>query len=480
MFHINFIKSLHSTIAISATLAVLVGITYWPSLFLPFISDDYGALRILQQYDTWAVVQSIFDFSDTIFHRPLGRLYFLIIYKMFGDNPFYIHFFALIIHTANSVLFFIIYNKLNHSRLHAILAACLYATAFKVHAWILAWGVGIFDLGGMFFFLLAFYFYLQNRIGAIVLCYLVGCLFKESVIILPLVIAAHYALIARKPKNDLAVIKLGVLIGISSLVILIIKYQGISIFSLDEKHPYASSLWGEHLIHNLFFYLGVLTSSVIPYVKTNSYIFYFFSFVFFIAVANLVIILNASQEIKRRIIFYSLWIIASLLPPLIMIDHQYNYYAIYALPAFIAIVLDLINTKKIPILISVISITILSNMLLAYDLYTTKNVDRNKENSLILKGYETKAILHGLAKQLPAINDNTVIVIEGAIFNIKPESIQFLYNNSTVQIYNGNGAYLVRSGDIGYLNYPGESVTISLPSTYFFNLKDGILTKNIM
>jgi hypothetical protein len=70
-----------------------------------------------------------------------------------------------------------------------LLNGLLYAVAVSIHLDPLCWAVGIYDIGGACFFLLAIWFFIRERPKTSVACFLAGVLFKESVMVLPLIIA---------------------------------------------------------------------------------------------------------------------------------------------------------------------------------------------------------------------------------------------------------------------------------------------------
>lgn len=474
--------SLDNKALVFSSFLFLIGLTYWQSVLLPFISDDYGTLLIFQQYDAWPVIKSIFSFDDTIFHRPLGRLYFFALYLLFGDNPIYCHLLSLMIHAFNTYLVFIVFSRLLNNKLSGYFSALLYGTSFKVHIWPLAWGVGIFDLGGMLFFLLTIYFYMRSNFITSALCYLAGCLFKEATIITPLILVAHYFLIYQNRELKLlSPLKLFSPYFAVGLIVFFIKIQGISAFTLPPEHPYASSLWGMHIISNFLFYCSVLINSVSPFFNIGSYEFIiicsFLSILFFLKILS-----DDGREgyqYKKLIFFMLLWLIISLLPPLFMLDHTYNYYSIYTLPAFISLIILLCKSANHKRLLALIVVIIaISNVLFANRIYADEFTSiKNKDNVIIKKAHETSAILNGLKKYAPAIPKNASIVITGALFNIKPESIQFFYNDETVQVYNGNDSQLIIRDGMPYLIYRQGELKINPTNLFIFKMENGELVR---
>ena len=283
-------------------LAVLIPLVYSQTLFLPFVQDDYTYLEQFRAGDI--------GITNTHFFRPLATLYLYGMYRLFGENPFPFHLFALLIHFLTAYLVIKVVTFMSEEVL-GIAAGYIYAFAGVIHIECFLWASGIHDLGCMLFFMLSMYLFLRRRVWLGAGIYLVACLFKEQAIVLPFILLfLNY----RKVRPYF----------IAFAVLIILRSFGSSPLALPASHPYHVSLFGWHILDNLISYLVWLSQSFNPLG--------FLPFVVF-AISGLAF---AEHPVSR---VPMVWFVFALLPLLFLPNHTYRYYAMYALPALLIMTL---------------------------------------------------------------------------------------------------------------------------------------------
>ena len=177
------------------SVAAVVCAVYWPSLSLPFIQDDWSLLNAFRTQDTPSMLKLIFAYENTLFYRPLSKIYFWLMYEIWGAQPTPFHVMALIVHVLNSCLVALIINIVTRNWLVSYLTAIVYAAAIAIHLDPLAWTAGFYDVGGAFFFFTSIWLFLRNRPTFSAILYLLGCLFKESLFPLSILLIFYSLLI---------------------------------------------------------------------------------------------------------------------------------------------------------------------------------------------------------------------------------------------------------------------------------------------
>src|SRR5690348_9552662 len=92
--------------------ASIIGI-YWKTLTYPFIYDDWGILHSVIYHDPVDYLGSAFSPLGKIFYRPIGSLYFEIVYLLFNLNPVGFHVVSLLLHFCNSLLAVLIVHHIS-------------------------------------------------------------------------------------------------------------------------------------------------------------------------------------------------------------------------------------------------------------------------------------------------------------------------------------------------------------------------------
>ncbi len=182
---------------IYATLAIATICPYLPSISNPFLFDDYVHLASASAAPSLlARAQQVFlehPGGGDGFFRPIGALYFWMIWQWAGRSLAAWHFSGLAIHTANTLLAYSFLRRMTGAMLPAFGGALFFAWHAS-HVEAVCWTAASFDLLAAFFSLLTLILVTDPnptllRTAAAMLTAGLACLSKESAYCLPLLIA---------------------------------------------------------------------------------------------------------------------------------------------------------------------------------------------------------------------------------------------------------------------------------------------------
>lgn len=313
-------------------------LTFHRTLSLSFVQDDWTLLYQAQTEPLAELLASAFQMGG-FFYRPAGMAYLYILFKLFGEHAAVVHCLGLLLHLANSWLVFWLIRRLCRSELTGALCAVLYAAAVAIHLDSLSWAVGIYDLGGALCFLGCLALFLSGKTKQSALCLLAGVLFKETLAITPAVLLLISAgcgktCSIRRLLDDSWRLAPQFAIALGALAVK--AHNHVSPLALPASHPYAMRLTGFHLVDNLWRYAAWMLQSVVP-VDAQGWLKSAIVLVAFAMVACAYRV--AGRDDRRALLCLALWCFLALLPTLFLVNHTYRYYATYALPAFLAILL---------------------------------------------------------------------------------------------------------------------------------------------
>lgn len=485
---------------------VTVGLVYWHVIGLPFVQDDWDRLYHYQSDGLASLLQTTLSTEHKLFYRPLAELYLRIMYGLFGANPVPFHLVALAIHGSSAVMVGLIVQKIFRDRLLALLSAVVYGAAIAVHLDSLAWAVGIYDVAGAFCFLASIRLFIEDRRGASAAVYVIGCLFKESLILLPVILLAYDLLIdagerAPRPARARLTEALPFLIGM--LAVAAIKLSGESPLHYPANHPYALQLLGPHLLTNGLHYLTWMLQSLVPLPIPSVGLARVLP-----AVAVLVLLALAARVKgpaapswhRRRVAFLLVWMSIGLVPVIFLPNHVYRYYATYSLAAFVPLALYLaretlrtltVGPVATAILLGSIGVTALfGSSLQAARIYGEGTAPRtfvDGTNFLIERAAYVEIVRGGLARLLPRPPRNAAIVLGnvdtwGFDRNRGP---RFWYDDPSLDVYplaklrfRGDRLYIadleVTQAD-AYTGGSRSRIRLDPARTFFFEVADGVL-----
>jgi tetratricopeptide (TPR) repeat protein len=162
-----------------------------------FVWDDH--VFILNNADIRYFSNLPLFFSEDVdgLYRPLRSLYYTFVYSLAGKNEFLYHFNSLFLHTIISVLVFLLIYEIIAKKNVALIAALIFAV-HPIHTGRVANITASFDLLGIFFMLLAFYFYVKfsklNKNKYLLwslLAFLIAVFSSEEAIVLPILIILY-------------------------------------------------------------------------------------------------------------------------------------------------------------------------------------------------------------------------------------------------------------------------------------------------
>jgi hypothetical protein len=450
-------KKIKFLLSIVSIIAVVCAV-YWKSLLLPFIQDDWFFFRTAQANDSLAELKLILtrNIGDPIFYRPLAQVYLFLMYKVFGSNPIPFHLAVLTIHVINSCLVVLILNKIVIDPFISYLTGLIYAAAIAIHLDPLAWAVGIYDVGGAFFFFLSFWLFMKNNLVVSAIVYFLGCLVKESVIILPFILVSYSIL--EYPRSKLKDLihnhwKHTLPFLLAMVVVFIIRMVGVSPFNLPAAHPYVIDLMGKHVSENILNYQSWMLQAFFPfpYIVQHSFRFFTLEMVLVLLYVILAAFRLRKEEFKHQhTVFLFVWLLLGLLHVLFLPNHKYRYYSTYSLPAFVGSILLLlkyillsIEVKRriiVTILILISSAAVIGSIFFGNQIYSEglyQNTLCDGTNQLIRRASFVEIVRKGLNQYLPSDPSNSFIVIGNCdlwSFN-KDSGPQFWYNNGTIRVY---------------------------------------------
>ena len=146
-------------------LAVVTLFIYWPARQCDFLGYDdplyYTDNAHVQAGLTWAGVKWAFTTGDAANWHPLTWLSLMLDAEIFGNHPAGPHLVNLLFHVANTVLLFILFNRLTASAWRSAMVAALFGL-HPLHVESVAWIAERKDLLCAFFILLILLAYSKN------------------------------------------------------------------------------------------------------------------------------------------------------------------------------------------------------------------------------------------------------------------------------------------------------------------------------
>jgi hypothetical protein len=405
-------------------LAAAVLAVYWEVLRYPFIQDDWWSVRAAMASPLGELLRGVFNPFHQLFYRPLGMTYFFLYERVFGLNPLAFHVINLAVHVTNSVLILAVALLVSRSRSVALATAVLYATAATVHLDPLLWMVGIYDLMGACCFFSGLLLFILGKPRLSGLSYLLGLLFKESVLLLPVVLLAWLLWEGEEAIRR----RKGVVRNLSPhlcvlVVYLSLKLLGLSPFGFASSFPYHIALSETGFLRNLLDYSTLGLGVLVPFSSSGR-----------LAAVIVVVVLaalGASAKIKggspvpAHWPFLSLWVVAGIALALPLVNHWYRYYLTYSFPAGVLIVLltlrqsygVLYGRQRVAAIFLVCWLAVQTLSAGVYVFRRDKaGISAAYEygtNNLIYQGNGVIAVFDYLQRTHPSVPNNTVFIIDG-------------------------------------------------------------------
>jgi hypothetical protein len=433
----------------SAFLILSIVAVYWRAFKYPYIQDDWYIIDSICKLGNADYLSNIFSATGNLFYRPVGQLYFLLLYNLSGLDPVGFHIAAILIHCISSLLIVAIANELTGDRLISWTAGFLYAVSVTVHMDSMLWMVGIYDIGGALFFFLAFFLFIKKRVIFSAIVYCLALFTKESTIILLPVLLLYQLHRDNSGKRFLEKFLSGVKAfwrhGIILLVYFLIRIPSLASVPIKSDNPYQIQLTGIHILDNITSFFKWAFEGLNPYFElplSGISIIIGFSILFF-GVYRIV------RTGKAKIFFLGGWMALGLLPVIFLTNHFFRYYLTYSLPAFIIFMLygvrasiSIFSLKQY--VHAIVFIIMICTSMISSSIYFGI-LDRQGLNiptipgsgNLIRKGAVVHLVQNYLAKEYPSLPGHVSLV-----FNWVP-TVSFggsigpriWYNDSTIHVY---------------------------------------------
>lgn len=427
-------------------------------------------------------------------------------YRLFGENPIPFHLLSLFIHFVNSLLVALVIRRVTKNGRIACFSAILYSASLAVDLDSQLWMVGIYDLLCVLFFLLSLLFFLHRKLALSVIAFVLSLLSKESSFMLPAILLSYHILYERTHLDSMKVVTrkriLPAMVATSSFVIIMFlsllpKILGHVLYvDFPATHPYVIKLFGTHVVVNLVAYPAWMIQTFLPFMRTRDPIFVAFVVIFGVFTLWAVKHLFSQRReatVMANVFFFFIWIVLALGPAMFLANHRYGYYAVYALPAFLAFVLVLFDNAiriKIPgqfsrIMIIVVATVVCSSMYQSHVLFKYRLHDG------ISRAAIASDIRSGLMRYLPNPPNGAILVFDGldTEFFAKENGPRFWYKNGSIDVYtleqinfDEKGAFVLdvtsESQKTTLLGRDSRKRYIDLRKTFFLRYADGRLVRD--
>jgi len=187
-------------LAVGAGITLAIALLYAPALSAYFISDDFGTVaflffnRLNLDQVAWFLLQSN---DGGIYFRPLGQLFYLTDWWIWGIDSFGYHLTNVVFHALNCILVYALARRVSANQRIGLVAAILFAV-MAVHSEAVAWVGARYDVICAFFFLASVLFFVLFRQCGTRRFYLVSLVMfllalvsKEIAVTLPVVLLAY-------------------------------------------------------------------------------------------------------------------------------------------------------------------------------------------------------------------------------------------------------------------------------------------------
>lgn len=435
----------------AALIPIITLAVFWRTIPLPFIQDDWGHIVSFKLHRPLALVAHFLDPRHRIFYRPAAWTYLLAVFTIFGGRAWVFHLLALLAHGLNAWLTARLVTTLTRERRLGLCAGLLYAAAVAIHLDTLLWAVGIYDVGAAFFALATLNLFLAGRTGWSAASFLLGTLFKDPVLVLPPLLAVlEFSRKPGAPRERARRAGLCVLPH-AALVLLLVAAKlvvgGRSPAALPTHHPYYVALTGPHIAGNLLRYAAWLFQALVPLGEAHRIPAAWM--VGLLAIGIGLVMLRGPTDRRRILSTLVFWMLLSFLPFVFLPNHTYRYYALYALPAFLALVLVVVRDLLImmglrqgwqPIMGGLVTASLLLSTVQSARLFKegpAPSILADGTNLLIQRACTVNLVRTQLRHYVERPEDGAVILLDGVelwSFN-KDSGPQAWYTNFTLRTY---------------------------------------------
>jgi hypothetical protein len=338
----------------TALLFVVVAfVVHWPALLYPYLQEDWEVIAPFADDSMATVLRYTFRPSAEVHYRPLVSLYVVAMSRLFGLDGLPSHAIMILLLAANGMVLVALITRLIGERRVAVPAALGYVAANVIHVdTLMIQTCGVENqLGALLFFGAALLF-VRGRPVVAAGVYAIALTVKETSIILPAFCVLCVLFTEERPRWLAGARRVWPMIPILAAY-LMLRFLSGSPLPADPRAPYHVSFVGTHLFTNLLQHLRWTAEALVPALPANAAL----GVVLLVAVAAL------AKARLRYALFFLAWYLLALAPMLVLPNHVYRYYLVFALPAALVAwwlaVWSLV--PRLPVVVAAIAISVLAS-----------------------------------------------------------------------------------------------------------------------
>ena len=206
-----------------------------------FVWDDKFFVLEREEIKDLGNIPAFFTQDVEGLYRPVRTVFYAVSYALWKENPIGYHVNAILIHSIVSILVYLIILKISGKIKLSFLAGLLFAL-HPVHTEAVTFITANFDLLGIVFYLLGFFYYLKasengKYYTVSVLFFLLGVFANEFGVTLPLVLVCYDLVYKNLRKNNLVQkLKQYIPYFIITALFLFIRFRIIGVFARVESY----------------------------------------------------------------------------------------------------------------------------------------------------------------------------------------------------------------------------------------------------
>ncbi len=176
-------------------IALAVGGAYGPNIDDFFLADDYAHLIIVRDASFHEFLKVLMPQPGQNFIRPLGFIFWRVLWNLFGFNPVGHHLGSLFLHVLNCLLLIRLSFRIAGFNKETAVMTGLFAALYPAGNQAVVWASSYYDLLAVLFMLAALNFYAEFRIRhrfnlftAVLVSWMAALASKETALIFPFLI----------------------------------------------------------------------------------------------------------------------------------------------------------------------------------------------------------------------------------------------------------------------------------------------------
>ena len=192
----KFIYSQNTICIIMYTL--LIFLMYGKSLTVYFVQDDFYFLSFAILPSLKSILALFTPQPDVVWFRPISsQLFFFIAHLLFGYKVVYFHVIVFFTHILAAYLVYVFVKNLTANNLIGYISGLIYGL-HQIHTLSLSWLATYSFVLGPLLLLLTFHEYQRKKYVHALLCFTLGILSLEVIILTPLILISYQLLVGRR------------------------------------------------------------------------------------------------------------------------------------------------------------------------------------------------------------------------------------------------------------------------------------------